>query len=108
MDFLKSPVVTYIGALLAFFAIVTGVMGWFDPNIAWALAGLLGFSSVGSLRLFMSEKFGLTLTAAVLGILTSIALAFGWITPEQFALFQSAWGSLTAIGLQKAKPKASG
>jgi len=106
MDFLKSPALTYIGAVIAVLAMVSGVFEWFDPQIAWSIAGMFGFGSVASLRVFIDSSgwktYALTGIPIVLGALT---LA-GVTTVESYQALMAVFAPLTGATIQQAQSKA--
>jgi hypothetical protein len=61
---------------------LTGIFGWFPAEIAWSIAGLLGFGSIAALRAFIDSKGAKTYVLVGLGILNSLLYAFGVYSPD--------------------------
>jgi len=107
MDF-KAPWVTYAGMFIAVAAVLAGVFGWFDPAIAWAVAGLFGFGSIASLRAYIEEGGYKTYVVAVLGGGAALLYGFSVITLEVYQALMGVLASLTGITLQQATTKKLG
>ena len=84
-------VLLVVGACAAFAA---SVLGFISEPILFAILGLLGFSSVGAIRFFVESKGWKTYFVTGVGFLGSLALAFGYITPEAFL----SWMALAGVG----------
>ena len=105
MDF-KSPIVTYIGMAVALLAMVAGVFEWFNPDIAWSVAGIFGFGSVASLRAYIESKGWKTYVMTGLPILFGVLTLAGVFDVETYKLLMAAFAPLTGITLQQAQVKA--
>ncbi len=104
MDF-KAPWVTYVGMTFAAAAIFAGLFGWFEPSIAWAVAGLFGFGSIASLRAYIEEQGYKTYVVAILGAGSALLFAFNVITIEIYQSLMGVLAALTGITLQQATTK---
>ena len=104
-DVFKSAWTTYLGIVIALFAMVSGVYGWVEPDLAWSLAGIFGFGSVASLRAYIEAQGIKTYVIAGIPIIFGILLAVGVINLEFYQLLTAAFAPLTQITLQQAKVK---
>jgi len=103
---LQSPLLTYLGFTIALLAMLCGIFEWFDPNIAWGLAGIFGFGGIAALRAFISSQGWKTYATGVFYIIPSILLMFNVINSVQFAALVALGASLTGASLAQGVVKA--
>jgi len=101
----KSPIVTYIGAILAVVAIVVGVVVPDLASVVWGLAGILGFGSALSFATWIKSKGWKRYATAIPGIILGILLAANLITVEIFTALSAAFGALFIGAAQSADVK---
>ena len=107
MDTFKQPWVTYLGMAIALAAVLAGVFSWFDPNIAWGVAGIFGFGSMASLRAYIETKGWKTYVMTGIPVLCGVLALVGVIDAETYQLLIAAFAPLTGITLQQAQVKAA-
>lgn len=106
LDTFKSPWFTYVGIIFAIIAIIAGAAGWFDPNIAWGIAGFLGFGSIASLRAYIESKGWKTYVVAGIPMVLGLLVALNVITFDNYQTLIAAFAPLTGITIQQALGKA--
>jgi len=105
MSFLKTKMASialFILALVLFFA---GTFQLSNPDISYALSGLLGFSGIAAFRLYIESHGWKTYVVAVGGIISILLVKFGILPAGQFnnimAFFLSLAGMTLAEGYSK-------
>ena len=102
-----KPWAAYVGFAVGIVAMMAGVFGWFDPAIAWGLAGIFGFGGVAALRQYLESKGWKTYALVAINVVLSVLLALNVITPDVYAQLIAVFGGLTAVtvvqGVSKAK-----
>jgi len=104
----KDPIYTYLGMAIAILAMITGVFEWFDPNIAWGIAGLFGFGSVASLRAYISSKGWKTYAAVIPPMILGVLTTLNVITIEVYQQLMLVFGAISGATIQHANKKANG
>ena len=105
METFKQPWVTYLGAVIALFAVIAGAMNWVDPQIVWGVAGIFGFGSIASLRAYIESKGWKTYFAAGIPMIAGLLVLAKIITLDQYRVIVGAFAPITAATLQQAKVK---
>ena len=105
MNTFKQPWVTYLGMVIALVAILAGALGWFDPAVAWGVAGIFGFGSVASLRAYIESKGWKTYVMSGVPIIFGVLVIAGVIDAETYQLLIAAFAPITGITLQQAQVK---
>lgn len=95
----------YIGLLLALFAVVASALNWLDPTVAWGLAGIFGFGSIGVLRSYMESKGWLTYASVGIPTILGVLLLLGVIDVDTYKILISAFAPLTGLGIARAVNK---
>jgi len=110
MDFLKKPIVTYIGMFIAVIAIVDGaidIIGWLSADVAWGIASIAGFGSIASLRAFLEVQGWKTYAATGVPVVINM-LALFWpsaVTPEVAQALSAAFAPIVAGTMQQTASK---
>lgn len=105
MEF-KNPLVTYVGMIIAIFAMLSGVFNWVvSPEIAWSIAGIFGFGSVASLRAYIKSEGWMTYTVTGIPMILGVLTAFNVINLELYQTLLAVFAPLTGITLQNAQTK---
>ena len=102
----KSLIYTYIGALIALFAIIAGALQWFDSQVAWGVAGIFGFGSVTALRTFIDSQGWKTYVTAGVPIILGILLLVNIIDLQTYKALVEAFTPLTGMAVAHAVQKA--
>lgn len=110
MDFLKKPIVTYIGMFIALIAIVDGavdIIGWLSPDVAWGIASIAGFGSIASLRAYLEVQGWKTYAATGIPIVINMLALFlpSVVTPEVAQALSAAFAPIIAATLQQTAVK---
>lgn len=104
-DWLKSPIFSYLGMILAFLAILAGVVKPEWASYLWTVAGFLGFGSVSLLRTFVDSKGWKTHAIFVITVLAALAQMVGWVTPEVYQAILVAFAPIITVTMQQALAK---
>ena len=105
MDWLKKPIFSYIGMLIAVVAMVLGVVKPDFASYAWTIAGVLGFGSVSLLRTFIDSKGWKTHAVFVVVGIGALLQVFGVITPESYQTLLIVFAPITGVTMQQALAK---
>ncbi len=110
MDFLKKPIVTYIGMFIAVIAIIAGAVGWpsfFSPDVWWGIASIAGFGSIASLRAFIETQGWKTYAATGIPIVINVFALFfpSVVTAEVAQNLSLAFAGITGVTLQQTASK---
>jgi len=101
VELFKQAWVTYVGMAIALLAIITGVFGWFEPSLAWGVAGIFGFGSMASLAAYIKEAGWATYVTTGVPIVLGLLTMLGVITPEAYQLLMAAFSPLVGMAIQK-------
>jgi hypothetical protein len=107
MDWLKKPIFTYIGMILATLAVIAGVVRPDWSGVLWTVAGFLGFGSISLLRTFIDSKGWKTHAVFVVTALAAFAQMLGWITPEVYQEILLAFTPVIGVTIQQALAKSN-
>lgn len=89
---LNSKILTIIASVLCVAVIIAFVLGYVGESIMLTILGFAGFSGVAALRDWIDSQGWKTYLMAGMGILGTIAMTLGWITPDVFIALLTLFG----------------
>jgi len=103
----KKGLVSYVFFVLAVLSLVAYTLNWIDETIMMTLLGLFGFNGVAALRAYIESKGWKTYSVAIAGVLGSLGVAFGVLSPDAAAVWFGFFGVISGATLTHAVQKAN-
>jgi hypothetical protein len=105
MDWLKNPILIYVGMFLAVAGMVLGIVMPEYASYAWTFAALLGVGSAEVLRQIIDSKGWKTHAAIAVIVLSGVAQLAGWIDQATFYKIFGVFAPVTGLGIYQALAK---